>query len=464
MSDISAKGASVPGATAGSRKNPYVYFITALAALGGLLFGYDTGVISGALLYINQDFHPSAFLAGLIVSAISIGSLVGALTSGALSDVVGRKKMVIVASIVFGIGALATAFSPDTVFLIITRFVLGYAVGCASVTIPPYIAEVAPTQVRGLLVSLYQLAITIGILCAYLINFAFSGSGNWHIMLGLAVIPALILFIGMLFVPESPRWFIGRNRVETARLVLQRVRGTADVEDEIREIQTMERQEQGGFRDLFSPWVRPMLIVGLLLGFFGPAAGINAIIYFAPTLFTSIGLGNAASLLTTVGVGVINVLMTVIGMLIIDKVGRRSLLIFGLAWVVLSLIVLSLVFMVPGLASSLPILPVICVLVYIAAFAISVDMVVFLIPAEIFPLKIRGVAMSSSMVVNQVTNFVVSLTFLTLLQSLGQAGTFWIYTVISVLFLGFTIAMIPETRGRSLEEIQASLHHRSSRA
>jgi len=440
----------------------YVYVVAGLSALGGLLFGYDTGVISGALLFIREDFTLSPFLQGFVVSSLLVGAMVGALGCGPLSDRFGRRPVVVLAAVIFALGAIGAALAPSATFLVAARIVLGLAVGLASVIVPLYIAEMSPPDIRGLLVALNQLMITVGILVSYLVNFAFTSSGNWRAMLGLAVVPSVVLLLGMLFMPESPRWLVAQDLPDQARQILRRVRGTERVEDEIRDIEEAESQEEEGPRELLRPWVRPILLVGILLNFFGQASGINTIIYYAPTIFENAGFAASASVLATVGVGAVNVLMTVVGMSLVDRAGRKPLLLVGLIGMILSLGVLGLAFLLSSLSGAISYLAVVCLMVYIASFAVSIGVIIFIIPSEIFPLKVRGSAMGFCLLTNWGTNFLITLTFLSLIEAIGEAGTFWLYALIGVAFWLFTYFFIPETKGRSLEEIERDLRNRAA--
>jgi sugar porter (SP) family MFS transporter len=300
-----------PEASAGKHRR-FVYVMASIAALGGLLFGFDTGVISGALLFIRQDFGLNAFTEGFIVSSLLLGAMVGAGVSGALSDRLGRRTIILVAAIIFAVGAIGVALSPNVGILILFRFVLGLGVGTASALVPSYISESAPTDVRGSLSSLFQLAITVGILIAYLVNAVFAPVGDWRWPLGLAFVPALVLFVGMYFLPETPRWLVSKGREEEARRVLGRTRSTEEeIEGEIAQIHRVEEEakQQAGYRELLAPWVRPMLVAGIGLAIFQQFVGINTVIYYAPTIIKSTGLANVSSILATVGIGVVNVLM-----------------------------------------------------------------------------------------------------------------------------------------------------------
>jgi sugar porter (SP) family MFS transporter len=440
-------------AVAATNKTAYVYVVAVLTALGGLLFGYDTGVISGALLFIRGDFHLSPFLQGFVVSSLLIGAMVGALGCGPLTDRFGRRNIVILAAVVFGVGALISGFAPTALVLVAGRIVLGLAVGLASVIVPLYIAEISPQDIRGLLVASNQLMITVGILVSYVVGYAFAGSENWRAMLTLAVVPAIALLVGMLFMPESPRWLVANGSPDRARAVLCRIRGTSEVEEELAGIEQAERQEEAGWRELLQPWLRPLLVVGILLNFLGQASGINTVIYFAPTIFETTGFEASASILATTGIGVVNVAMTVVGMSLVDRAGRKTLLLYGLVGMAVSLGVLGLAFAIQGLSGAIGYVALACLVVYIASFAVSVGVVIFIIPSEIFPLKVRGSAMSVCLLTNWGSNFAIATVFLTLLDTFGRPATFWLFTL---------MCMIPETKGRSLEEIEADLRSRTT--
>ena len=441
----------------------YVYVVAGLSALGGLLFGYDTGVISGALLYIKEDFQLTSFLQGAIVSSLLVGAMIGALACGPLSDRFGRRIVILVAAIVFGVGALVAALAPNVATLVGGRVILGLAVGMASVVVPLYIAEMAPSDVRGALVTLNQLMITIGILVAYGVNSATAPFEAWSWALGIALVPAVALGVGMIFLPESPRWLMTQGAVDRARTVLGTLRTEDEqVEREMREIQEAESHEEGGWRELLAPWVWPLVLVGLLFNFFGQASGINTIIYFAPTILERTAFAAAASILATVGIGVVNVLMTVVGLALVDRVGRRPLLLSGIVGMALSLVALGSVFFFASLSGAQAWVALACLIVYIASFAVSIGVLIFLIPPEIFPLRVRGKAMGLALLINWGSNFVISLTFLPLLESIGEAATFWLYGGLNVIYLLFAFFFIPETKNRTLEEIEADLRSKRS--
>src|ERR671921_461363 len=324
---------------AGGGGNKLVYLF---GSLGGLLFGYDTGVISGAILFISQELRLTPFLEGLVVASLLLGAAAGAASAGPLSDRLGRRNIIIIAAILFTIGAIGAALAPNVGVLVLFRVVLGLAVGSAALIVPLYLSEIAPTQIRGAITSLNQLNIVFGILFAYIVNALLASSGAWRWMLGLAVIPSLVLLIGMYFLPETPRWLVSQDRDEDARDVLRRSRDEETVEKEIQDIKEVEEQEEGGLRELTASWVRPALIVAIGLAVFQQIIGINTIIYYAPTTLTNVGYGAAAAIYANLIIGVVNVAMTFVAIWIIDRVGRKPLLLAGLVGMVASLTVLGL--------------------------------------------------------------------------------------------------------------------------
>ncbi len=443
----------------GASSSIFVYVASVFAALGGLLFGYDTGVISGALIFIRQSFALSVFQQEIVVSVVLVGASIGALGGGRLADRFGRRKMLIVTSLIFIAGAALCAVAVSVATLVIGRTIVGFGIGLASSTVPLYISEVAPANARGWQVSLFQLAITVGILGAYLVDFVFAKTSDWRWMLGLAALPGAILFLGMLFLPETPRWHAQRAHFEMARSVLVRIRGTQAVDTELDEIQSTLQQahERGRLSDILLPEVRPALIIGIGLAVFQQVTGINTVIYYAPTIIQSAGIPSASgAILATAGIGLVNVIMTVVSMWLIDRVGRRPLLLTGIAGMAISLGVLGYVFRLPTRSAEVSELAVITLMAFVASFAISLGPIFWLMIAEIYPLKIRGGAEGIAAGANWAANFLVSLTFLTLVQMFGPSQTFWLYGVLSVAAWIFSYYWVPETKGRTLEEIENS--------
>lgn len=438
-----------------------VYLAAVFAALGGLLSGYDTGVISGALPFIKNSFLLSTFQQGLVVSTVLVGAAVAAIGGGSFSDRIGRRKSLILTSIVFITGALISAAAGSMRVLIVGRLIVGIGIGLASSVVPLYISEIAPANARGWLVSLYQLAVTIGILAAYLADSAFAGSGNWRWMLGLAVLPGALLGAGMLYLPETPRYLARHGHLDQARKVLVRARGMQDVDDELRQIEAaLAVPEQGGqISDLLAPVVRPALIVGIGLAIFQQVTGINTVIYFAPTIIRSAGASSIqVSILATAGIGLVNVIMTIVSMWLIDRVGRRPLLLTGIAGMTVSLGVLGFLFQRNAGSGGMANFAVVTLMIYVASFAISLGPVFWLLISEIYPPRIRGLAAGIASGTNWASNFVVSLTFLTLVQRLGSSWTFWLYGFLALAAWFFSYHLVPETKGHTLEEISSFWH------
>ena len=439
----------------------YFYLIAAVAALGGLLFGYDTGVISGALLFIRQVMSLSPTMQGVVVAIALAGAAIGAATAGYLSDRNGRRLVILGAGLLFIAGALISAVAQGVIVLVIGRFLVGLAIGVASMLTPLYLAEISPARVRGAIVSLNQLCITGGILVSYLVGFALaSSSDGWRWMLALGALPGIILAAGMLVLPESPRWLAGRGRIPDANAVLQHLRGIADVSDELNTLRTdlaREGRQLAGASELLTPRLRRPLIIGIGLAMFQQITGINTVIYFAPTIFQSAGLSSAAtSILATAGVGAVNVIMTIVSICLIDRLGRRQLLFWSLGGMAVTLLVLAGAFY-SGASGQLAWVAVASVAAFVGFFAIGLGPVFWLLIAEIFPLAVRGRAMSLATVANWSFNLIVSATFLNLVGAVGSAGAFLVYAVLSLVALAFIALMVPETKGRSLEQIEAAL-------
>jgi SP family galactose:H+ symporter-like MFS transporter len=448
---------------ADSKGQGFVLRAVVVAALGGLLFGYDTGVISGAILFIKEAFTLSPTLEELVVSAVLIGAVIGAAVGGLLSDRFGRRKMIILSAIVFALGSAGTALTPSVSLLIAGRIVVGIAIGIASFISPMYISEIAPPKVRGSLVSVNQLAITGGIVVAYLVDFALSGIKGWRFMFAFAVIPAVVLGVEMWLLPDSPRWLMRHNMKEEAQKVLMRIRAVATpdaVKSEMDEIaEGIRIQSKGGIGKLFHPALRLALIVGIFLAVFQQLTGINTVIYYAPTIFEFAGFKTAGfSILATVGVGLVNVGFTVVALRLMDRVGRRPLLLIGVAGQFLGLVILGVAFQLHRLAAVLGYVAVASLAVYVGSFAVGLGPIFWLMISEIYPLKVRGSAMSIATLANWGMNLAVALTFLTLVQSIGRPGTFWVYAAISIGAWIFIYLLVPETKGRTLEEIEKHWH------
>jgi sugar porter (SP) family MFS transporter len=444
--------------------NPFVVVAAAVAALGGFLFGFDTGIISGALLFIKQEFGLSAGLQQLVVGSLLLAAVVGALLGGPISDAWGRKRTLILAALVFGVGALVASYSPNLAVLVVARVLLGLAIGIASMIVPVYIAEIAPPRVRGALVSLQQFMITVGIMVSYLVSYAFSGSGAWRWMLGVGMIPAAILFVGMLPLPESPRWLLAKDRRQDALSVLHRIRHEEhNPEAELAEIEAVHKMQAGvSYRDLFRPSVRPALIVGVGIAFINQMVGVNAVIYYAPTILKDAGFSSSAAILATTGVGILNMLVTLCALLLIDRVGRRPLLLVGISGVLLALIVLGAAYLLPGGPSGAGVLLVGGLLVYIASFAASLGIAIWLLNSEVYPLEVRGKGAAAGAFTHWVLDFVIASTVLTLIATITPTGMFWFYGLFAILGIIFVLRRVPETKGKTLEEVSDALASRAA--
>jgi sugar porter (SP) family MFS transporter len=439
----------------------FVHLAAAFAGLGGLLFGYDTGVISGAELFLRNNFVLTTWDLEIIVSGVLAGAAVGALVGGRLADLFGRRKLLIATAIIFACGAVICAASPSVAMLIFGRIIVGLGIGLSSGIVPVYISEVSPADVRGFQVSIFQLSLTTGILLAYLVDYAFAQMQSWRWMFGIAVVPAVIFGTGMVFLPESPRWLARSGQRDSALAVLRRIRGQQEVGTEMQEIESSiaRADETGRFSDLLHPAVRPALIVGIGLAIFQQVTGINTVIYYAPVIIQSAGIASAAgAILATAGIGGVNVLMTIVAMWLIDRVGRRPLLLTGIAGMIVSLGVLGFVFRLSARNGALAWLAVVSMMIYVASFAISLGPVFWLLISEIYPLKIRSSSEGLCATTNWSANLLVTLTFLTLVEWMGASRTFWLYGFLAIGAWIFSYALVPETKGKTLEQIEQSWH------
>lgn len=430
--------------------------VASVAALGGLLFGYDTGVISGAILFITKDLTLSTQLQEFTISVVLIGCIAGAAVSGWFADRIGRRWTLFLAGLIFIAGAVVSAFAPGETVLLAGRFVVGIGIGFSSVIAPLYISEVAPSDVRGALVSLYQFAITVGILGAYIVDYVLASSANWRLMLGLAVVPSLVLVAGMLLMPESPRYLFKLKRDAEARDELSRIYGAGDgPAAEERSIRESLALPSAGIFELFAQrGVRVALFIGVTLAILQQVTGINTVIYYGPQIFQLAGISsNAGSILAETLVGTVNCLMTLIAIFFVDRVGRKPLLYAGLAGMFVALAALSYAFAQPHLSGSLSAIALGSMMLYVGCFAFSLGPIVWLLISEIFPLPARGLGMSISTLANWVGNFAVSQFFLTMLHKLGTPLTFAIYAFLCIVTIFFVRAMVPETKRELLEDV-----------
>lgn len=440
-------------------KYVWLYVVAIIASLGGLLSGYDTGVISGALLFINETWIMPDTLQGFLVSSVLIGAVIGAATNGVLADIFGRKKIIIATAVIFILGSIMCAFAPNIYILILSRIFVGFAVGIVNFVVPLYLSEISPRSLRGTLVSLYQWAITAGILFSYFINAIFAQAVyNWRWMLFAGVIPGLILFIGMCFMSDTPRWLVSKKREEEAKLVFNKIEPDLDAQYEINEIKSTIESEQKDIHFRLKKWMIMPFVVGIGIMFAQICTGINTIIYYAPTIFKTAGFdSNLTAIYATTGIGVVNFVMTIVAVFFTDKIGRKPLLYFGLTGVMLSLFALSGSFALADvLGENLKWLAVGSLVTYIVCFAMSLGPIGWILVSEVFPLKIRGIAMSICTVSNFAFNFFVVASFPILLHRIGGAWTFAIFGIVSIICIIFVYFFVPETKGISLEQIESN--------
>jgi SP family arabinose:H+ symporter-like MFS transporter len=447
----------------------YFFLICFIAALGGFLFGFDTAVISGVLEFVSKDFHFSLLMEGWFVSSALLGCIIGVAAAGKLSDKYGRKKIMVLSASLFFISAIGCMFATNSSLLISFRLIGGLGIGVASMVCPLYIAEFSPSDFRGRMVTLYQLAITLGIVAAYFTNAylvkislaeTFDGwfhyiitQDVWRSMIGIGVIPAFLFLVFLFVVPESPRWLLVNGKEDEALKYLQKINSVEVARQEAQEIKESTKGESGSIKELFSPVYRIALIVGLSLPFLSQLSGINAIIYFGPSILDKAGFSLGAALGGQVTIGIINVLFTFVAIFTVDKWGRKPLLILGISGAVISLIVIGFLFYFNIIEGSWILT---FILLFIACFAFSFGPVSWIIISEIFPNAVRGRAMSLATLSLWVANFFVGqLTPLMLKsESWGPAATFWTFAVLCAPALWITWKLIPETKGKSLEDIE----------
>jgi SP family galactose:H+ symporter-like MFS transporter len=438
-----------------------------LIVIGSFLFGYDTGVVSGALLFIKQDFGLDSFEQGSVVSVLLLGAIVGALYSGKLADRLGRRKTLRILGLVFAGGIAIAALANGYVMILLGRVIMGLGVGGVSAVVPTYLSEISPAQIRGRMLTLNQLLITVGLLSAYLVNVVFSSSEDWRAMFWVGAIPAVALALATLRLPESPAWLITTGRTAEARAMLGSVAGPSGADQVIeryaredaerRKAQAEARRAEGtGRRVLMAPRLRAAVVVGLVLAAIQQFGGINTIIYYAPTIMQETGLSASNAIVYSVFIGIINLGMTVVSLRLIDRVGRRPLLLVSLGGMLVSLALLGLSF-VADLSS---VITLVFMLVYIMAFAVGMGPVFWVLLGEVFPPHERAEGVSAGSTVNWLSNFVVSLAFLPLVAAIGQGETFWLFAVVCAFGVWFVARYVPETKERNFDEVNKDLQTR----
>lgn len=453
----------------------YISFLSVVAALGGFLFGYDTAVISGTIAQVSAQFSLDALSQGWYVGCALIGSIFGVMCAGVLSDNFGRKKTLLVAAILFSISAVGCAISSDFNHLVMARVVGGIGIGVVSIISPLYISEISVAEYRGRLVSLYQLAVTVGFLGAYLVNYVllnYSTNGAeqlsnpalyhifhsevWRSMLGMAVIPALLFFIVIFFIPESPRWLILKNRDVRAGSILKHIYGSVEsAAYEMNETKKVIGSEtRSNWRILLKPGIMKAVIIGVAIAMLGQFMGVNAVLYYGPSIFESSGLSGDDSLFYQVIVGLVNMLTTILAIFIIDKIGRKKLVYYGVSGMIVSLLLIAFYF-VKGNDLGIPdVLLLIFFLAYIFFCAVSICAVIWVLLSEMYPIKVRGLAMSIAGFSLWIGTYLIGQLTPWLLQNLRPEGTFILFAVMCIPYILIVWKLVPETTGKSLEEIE----------
>ncbi|MGA7155451.1 MAG: sugar porter family MFS transporter [Acidobacteriaceae bacterium] len=450
---------SVAGTAPGAQVNRrFLLKVSCIAGLGGLLYGYDMGIIAAALVFVRVSFGLSAQMQEFVVSVVLIGAMLGALLGGVIADRIGRRSTLVWGAAIFILGSTLAPWSPNVGTLIAARALLGIAIGFTSVTAPVYVSELAPPSSRGMLIGLYQLALTAGVALADLAGYSLATEHAWRLMFGLGAIPASIFMLMVLTVPESPRWLFAHNRRTEAQAVLCSYTDEAGAKLFLEDIETSLRVKlDRRWRSLWAPAIRGALLITVGFMVLQQVTGINTIIYYGPKIFSLAGIAsNKSAIFATFLVAVVNVLATLIALALVDRWGRKPLLYAGVGGMTASLFVLSYSFHNQiALGSRLGIVATICLMVYITCFAFSMGPIGWILVSEVFPLRVRGRGVAAASLASGAANFLVSLTFLSLIKFAGSSLTFGLYGLFCMLTLLFIYFIIPETKGRDLESISS---------
>lgn len=437
-------------------KRGFILRISSIAALGGVLYGYDMGIIAAAAIFVKRTFAISTLMEELVVSVVLIGAMAGAMAGGAIADRIGRRATLVWAGIVFIVGSVLAPLSPNVATLILARAIIGIGIGFTSVTAPVYVSELAPPQSRGMLIGLYQFALTIGIALADLVGYWLATQQAWRLMFGIAAVPTVFFLAVILTVPESPRWLFAHSRQQDAETVLLSYTDALGAQRFLEDIQEgLKTPMEQRWKALWTPAVRGAVFIAVGLTVLQQATGINTIIYYGPQIFERAGIAtHANAILATLLVAVVNVAATVVGILLVDQVGRKPLLYVGVTGMTIALFALSFAFSHgTALGSSLGVVAIACLIGYIACFAFSLGAIAWILVSEVFPLRVRGRGVAVATLASGTANFIISLTFLSLIHAVGNAVTFAIYGVLCVVTLVFVRFAVPETCGRDLESI-----------
>lgn len=432
----------------------FIIKVSSVAALGGLLFGFDTAIISGTIPYITTYFTLDEYMLGWAVSSILIGCAIGAMFSGTLADKYGRRFMLIVCAILFAVSGIGVGLSTELWVFIFFRLIGGLGVGAAAMVSPMYIAEIAPSAWRGRLVAFYQLAIVAGILLAYYSNYVFDGLGenNWRWMFASQVLPSVLFWILLLLVPETPRWLIKKGKRSTAAAILLQTVGNEEMQKEVTAIEhSFHSEKKVSISGIFTKTYRPVLIIGILIAVFQQVTGINSILYYAPVIFKETGLDSSSSLLQTIGIGVVNVVSTFIAIGLVDKVGRKKFLLAGSVVMGISLIAVALCFHYKYFDNYIVL---VFMLLYVGAFGCTLGAVTWVYLSEIFPNRIRGLALSVATLALWLADFIITYTFPIMTKQWGTASTMFFYAGLCGIAFIYMWVKVKETKGKSLEEIE----------
>jgi len=430
--------------------------VSSIAALGGVLYGYDMGIIAAAVIFVKRSFALSTFMEELVVSIVLIGAMIGAITAGAIADRIGRRATLVWAAAIFILGSVLSPLAPNVYVLIVARAIIGIGIGFSSVTAPVYVSELAPPQSRGMLIGLYQLALTLGIALADLVGYWLAAQQQWRLMFGIAIVPTLFLLIAVLAVPESPRWLFAHGRREGAEAVLRTYTDSQGAQRLLADIQRgLNTPVEQRWSALWSPAVRRSLFIAAGLTVLQQVTGINTIIYYGPQIFEMAGsASHASAIFATLLVALVNVLFTLVGIALVDRVGRKPLLYVGVSGMTIALFTLSLTFSrTAQVGSRMGAIAIACLMLYIACFAFSLGAIAWILVAEVFPLRVRGRGMAAGTLFSGIANFAVSLTFLSMINAIGSARTFAVYGSLSIVTLLFVRFVVPETCRRDLESI-----------
>ena len=454
---------ATPQGSAKPRIPPLVWLSCLTAATCGLLFGLHAGIMAGAINFIRSEFNTTASMEGWIIGAMLAGAAIGALGASAISNALGRKRSLLLSGVLFFVGALLACMATTADMLITARALLGLAIGIESFVVPLYLSEVAPQHIRGTVIASFQLMITIGILIAYLINMAFNNSGNWKWMLGVTMVPAALMIVGVLCLPESPRWQASRGAMDKAEATLKRLTGSdADTAREMKGIRNALNAQtgpkvKGGALFLSNSNFRRCVLLGILIQAMQQFSGINAVIYYAPKIFEMANFQGTGTIVSTVAVGVVNLLATIVAVAFADRWGRKPILYAGFAIMAISMAVLGLILHIGASTFMLQITAVAALLIFIVGFAMSIGPLAWALCAEIQPTQGRDFGLGCSTIANWVTNMLIGTYFLVLLSSIGGPATFALLAGANVLFFLLTFLLVPETKGVPLEEIESNL-------